>query len=268
MTKTDWRKKEDYAYTDDLDKQGWAWEFLRRNPEYRKDYESLQSGEFKEVTYEPKKKSEETEEQWKARCILNEDVDPRKIGSEQTLARKWRLKFRLYDPSMNALELREAGTAVEFTDVELTIIKKFDDVYSIPTEETSAKMGDEVDVDSVTMIRKDQLLVVFDVTGPLKPQLDTVRRSFNQAKDEMPPSGAKNDPIGKPKKDVFLNGIRALDGIAAEASNHEIGIVLFADAVANTNIDVKIHDCIKSAINNMKFGYRAIAIRRTPLHKT
>ena len=32
----DWRKKEDYDYTDTLSPEGWAWEFLRRLPEYRK----------------------------------------------------------------------------------------------------------------------------------------------------------------------------------------------------------------------------------------
>ena len=31
----DWRDAESYAYTRDLTPEGWAWEFLRRNPEYR-----------------------------------------------------------------------------------------------------------------------------------------------------------------------------------------------------------------------------------------
>lgn len=30
----DWRDKESYAYTESLPAQAWAWEFLRRNPEY------------------------------------------------------------------------------------------------------------------------------------------------------------------------------------------------------------------------------------------
>ena len=38
MTKKDWRNKAVYDYTNDLDLNGWAWEFLRRNPEYRKDW--------------------------------------------------------------------------------------------------------------------------------------------------------------------------------------------------------------------------------------
>lgn len=31
----DWRDAESYAYTRHLTPEGWAWEFLRRNPKYR-----------------------------------------------------------------------------------------------------------------------------------------------------------------------------------------------------------------------------------------
>ena len=39
LTGTAWdRKREDYAYTRDLDRPGWAWEFLRRNSTFQSDY--------------------------------------------------------------------------------------------------------------------------------------------------------------------------------------------------------------------------------------
>jgi hypothetical protein len=38
MTGTAWdRRREDYAYTRELDGPGWAWEFLRRNEQFRRD---------------------------------------------------------------------------------------------------------------------------------------------------------------------------------------------------------------------------------------
>lgn len=40
----DWRDVTAYAYTKDLTREGWAWEFLRRNPAFRKDLAS-RSGE-------------------------------------------------------------------------------------------------------------------------------------------------------------------------------------------------------------------------------
>jgi hypothetical protein len=37
----DWRNPADYAYTEDFALHDWAWEFLRRNPEYRADWAAL-----------------------------------------------------------------------------------------------------------------------------------------------------------------------------------------------------------------------------------
>ena len=36
-----WRDPDDYAYTGELSREQWAWEFLRRNPEYRRDWEQF-----------------------------------------------------------------------------------------------------------------------------------------------------------------------------------------------------------------------------------
>ncbi len=38
----DWRNSEEYSYTADLTLHQWAWEFLRRNPEYRAAWEEFQ----------------------------------------------------------------------------------------------------------------------------------------------------------------------------------------------------------------------------------
>ena len=34
----DWRSPSDYEYLKQLDRAGLSWEFLRRNPEYQKDF--------------------------------------------------------------------------------------------------------------------------------------------------------------------------------------------------------------------------------------
>lgn len=36
----DWRREDDYRFTERLDPQGWAWEFLRRNSRYRREFEA------------------------------------------------------------------------------------------------------------------------------------------------------------------------------------------------------------------------------------
>ena len=49
----DWRSAAAYAYVDDLNPAGAAWEFLRRNPDYQRDYraaagETVSQAEFPE----------------------------------------------------------------------------------------------------------------------------------------------------------------------------------------------------------------------------
>lgn len=39
----DWRRPETYAYTQSLTRVDWAWEFLRRNPVFRRDVDELSS---------------------------------------------------------------------------------------------------------------------------------------------------------------------------------------------------------------------------------
>ena len=40
-TPPDWRHPNDYSYTAALSAERWAWEFLRRNPEYRHDWQAF-----------------------------------------------------------------------------------------------------------------------------------------------------------------------------------------------------------------------------------
>jgi hypothetical protein len=41
----DWRSEEAERQLNQLERQGFAWEFLRRNPAYRRDYERLRAGQ-------------------------------------------------------------------------------------------------------------------------------------------------------------------------------------------------------------------------------
>ena len=43
--KRDWRKKKDYEFTKELSNEGWAWEFLRRNPKYIDQWENISKKE-------------------------------------------------------------------------------------------------------------------------------------------------------------------------------------------------------------------------------
>jgi hypothetical protein len=48
--KPDWRSPSNYHYLEKLDRAGWAWEFLRRNQEYRKDFVRILDSTAPEAT--------------------------------------------------------------------------------------------------------------------------------------------------------------------------------------------------------------------------
>ena len=249
MKKPDWKCIEDYDYIDQEDPVVWAWEFLRRNRNYRDDYEALKSGALKEPFYDPPKKENETKKEWQHRCIQS-DVEPRIFPPAIYLPRKWGLKHRMRNPALNALELKAKDTSVEFeAEFRPIILKTWDQVEELPVYDS--ELGD-------VLISDDKLVAVLDLTLPIPPQIKELKKVAEKSK-------VKATGTMKPKATAFLQGIRALDGLDAEASPHEIGKVLFADDVAN--IDVKAHDCIKSAHKNAELGYRAIARRLGPIPK-
>lgn len=252
MNEPDWTKAEDYEYTKKFngDPTAWAWEFLRRNPDYRADYAALKSGGFKEKGYAPAKLPNETEHQWQFRCIKN-DTDPDILSPEQNLAQRWGLRFFMCDPTQTAIELQDGERAVEFdTDVKPVLLEKWDDVERLPTVEEE---GDVVVVD------RSRLLISFDLTGPLEPQIDSLKTWFGERK-------APDGPAKKPQAQTFINCLRVLDAMTAlgdKFENHLARDVVFKGDQGD--LDVKIHNLILTAKENNRAGYRAIAKRRTPL---
>jgi hypothetical protein len=87
-----WRNASDYAFTKDLNLAGWAWEFLRRNPEYRSDYAALlkSRSEIKRTTPHLRKRADVVE--------YGADV----ISSEEALGIKWSME-RAVDPDGDRL---------------------------------------------------------------------------------------------------------------------------------------------------------------------
>ena len=251
MKKPNWRKAADYSYTKRFGGSpvAWAWEFLRRNDVYRNDFNKWKSGKDKEKGYLPPKLRKETEKQWQFRCI-RENVSPVILRPQARLARKWGLRLRMYDPELNAIELKAAGNEIKFdTDVEPMIFRNWDDVVeNVPVV---------LEEGGVSVIRRDRLLVVFDLTGPITPQTNVVKKNAKKVRS------GDDTKAEKPKSHIFLNCLRVLDAIAEGEKNHAIADVLFPDDKADKNI--KIHDCIDSAKRNRDTSYRAIARRRSKI---
>ena len=58
MPEPDWRNPDSYAYQNDLNLHEWAWEFLRRNREYRKAYFVWEELAMRTGRFEPRGKAD------------------------------------------------------------------------------------------------------------------------------------------------------------------------------------------------------------------
>jgi hypothetical protein len=112
----DWKNEDDYAFTNDLNDEEWAWEFLRRNEEYREDFRQFQETikqlkdeygkdpkewpkDSRAFFYDPPRNKEESEKKWKNRIIDEYDTDPKQYRLEKGYVKKWKLKSKNFiDP--------------------------------------------------------------------------------------------------------------------------------------------------------------------------
>lgn len=118
-----WTSEKDYDFTENLSREGWAWEFLRRNEEYRASWERYleQASECEKKfgkgweknqetwVYYPERKSGETPAQWGLRVTAEEPIfwdEPLKSGA----AVRWHLS-EMRDPD---LSFEEHGRMVRF----------------------------------------------------------------------------------------------------------------------------------------------------------
>jgi hypothetical protein len=109
MTQPDWHCAEDYTFTKKLDNAGWAWEFLRRNPEYIHDWKVAvqQQQKFIEhqagnkfnahrnpyVMFDPPLPSDVSPDDW----LMKEGNEYH--GPLAGYGKKWRLDGHIHDPT-------------------------------------------------------------------------------------------------------------------------------------------------------------------------
>lgn len=161
-TSPDWRKADDYRFPPGFPDHRWAWEFLRRNPEYRRDWNAAlsrfldQSGEF-EVSSDPREFLRQggslvlTGEMWRD--------DPEDPGfylpvDEQE---KWGLRGGMLNPETN-----DPG--------QLSFDLSFGTVHFMRKGEKLTARGPAYP------------MVVFDLHLPLKPQLDSIVGPMERAR--------------------------------------------------------------------------------------
>jgi Family of unknown function (DUF6499) len=132
----DWKIDADYKFTGELKRDGWAWEFMRRNESYCHDY--LEAQKLKSETF-----------------LHKIAGDAEHIPPAIRLARKWRIVPPIPDPNGHETP-------------------KFDLLY--PVEPSYEDIGDYYDDGEPSQTGLEFAVLVFDLTAPMDFQLKNAKR--------------------------------------------------------------------------------------------
>lgn len=169
----DWQQEADYAFLHGVSREVWAWEFLRRMPQYREDWAKAQE-HADEMVYRPARKKAETDSKWMARTVAQGGT-PIKERLDLHLARSWGLK-RLCDP------LKPHSQGVEFNNPNTgfpALIVTTDDFLELVEDEEIETGG------AFQKVRDGCAVIAFNITRPIEEQVEAARVILQEWKMQM-----------------------------------------------------------------------------------
>ncbi|MCB1737857.1 MAG: hypothetical protein KDI42_07010 [Gammaproteobacteria bacterium] len=215
-----WTNPAHYEYTRALDGSGWAWEFLRRNSRYRREWQAFMQtwltleAEYGQApnrdyagwkhdaranVFEPPLDAGETVAAWHART--GNDC----VAIECAFGAKWGLYKFPPDPDRTATEL---GDALCFrAHPELAKVIRPDSAYLGQTEA--------------------QIAIGFDLDLPLKAQIEEAKRFLIARQHHLRRDAGLAMRSVTTQSDSWLHSLRILDALEANAAASEIAQTLF-----------------------------------------
>jgi Proteobacterial transcriptional regulator-like domain len=207
----DWKNPEDFVYTMHLSRDQWAWEFLRRNPDYRsdyaefiavwreleRDYGSPPDRDFNRWKADPRAYRTETEPSGPEGCLVEEN----RVLIECWMGAKWGFhKFPL-DPKIVApvpekLSWRKVNPGVQ-----------------IVAEAHRDYLGES----------QTRIALGFDLELPLPAQLDAAKFHLVSVQTRMRKSGCAVPRSVAASQATWMLSLRLLDAEETGASADEIG---------------------------------------------
>ena len=220
----DWTNADDYNYTAKMTDSAWAWEFLRRNSDYRGIWELWSKVEA-----------------LRERAPDNERLPGLRAELSKYVA-FWGL-FTPCDPSLNAEELRRLQMANDvivtqdgkervIRDEEYDFDGKF--VWWRPSQRAAnvAVLNKNFVAERVDALPGHVELFALDVTKGIEPQLKQVRDLFRMMREHHNLSGRV--AVTKAQRRLFPSYLRALDADGDGAPLKIIAADIFGDLSATT----------------------------------
>ncbi len=266
----DWKNEADYAFTEDLTPEGWAWEFLLRNRCYQTDFETVQKilGDFSDkygseranwpkeqpaFEFTPPREDGESIKAWRARCVLGSGDPPRIIPVDQWYGQKWGLRGRIGDPSL----LWTAGVVFVPPSDYAQLIVKVDDLEGLIDE------VETVDGEGLNVFSDRVGVVVFDMRYPLPKQLKLARERLKRHQGDLVAEGGVEVEATKMHRKKWTRYLRALDARATGASFKDIGLDLgpgHSDEYPEYTAAHYAKDTLNQAAKLVDGGYKSILL--------
>ena len=182
-----WLNAADYKFDDRKRRERWAWEFMRRNPNYISDFASIP-----ELT---KKQLERYKEKTGGSASPRPAFPPSK-----TLGMKWGLKGGMQDPSENALPIFASPSP------------------DAPSFDELARFYDDLDEMGNNAPRDNFAVLVFRLYDDISEQVKSADRMLRRMQEKR---GLKPREHNLRPRD-FARYIQLLDAKSAKASTKEI----------------------------------------------
>lgn len=217
-----WDNPDDYNYLKRLSKKGWAWEILRRNPNYKKDYaryikkEEALTAKYKDTVgskkdnlswlsdafiFDPPLLPHENLQKW----VLRVNEKGKRYSLSEWHAKKWNL-YRMYNP--DSIYSRKIRFIIKKSPWFLKTNRDVErDIKYIKTE--SDDLADDPELD----ISLEQAVVVFDLTYSLDAQLKSVSRVLKKRRESLSVPERRKLHAAKRSKVTWTRYIRLLDAL-------------------------------------------------------
>jgi hypothetical protein len=245
--KRNWKEPKDYEFANTLNSKKWAWEFLRRNPDYIQEWEKelpLEFERIKKLLSDPETKDAPHLEGY--RTNTPESIHFIIPGhSLNKYFKKWGI-LNLVNPEQDNPFPNPFN---QFPSFKYGNVRGGNIGYSRHLDDSFPD--------------GPYISIVYDISRPLKAQFTNAQKVLLEWQNEQVKEGKIHINTVKKHKDNWIEYLRILDAKAEKISNEEIALVMFPNLkneYPGYAGNEKVRKSLKRAEYLIKKGYREIAM--------
>jgi hypothetical protein len=241
-----WREPSEYPDAKKTTARQWAWEFLRRNPEYQRLWEQVAA------PYYSKERG--------LSDALALDTENEKIRSDSVYAEKYKTEdgYKILSPSAIIFERFRVRGALPPSERKHNLIFSYENPHSPPIQyltHPADRYNSAFDPGpwkaAPITLEKGQVLVWMNTDKPIQPQLNMLKKvlkGFSEAR-EGTTTGQRPSRRFRPYQDY----LRILDARQAGIPQSEIAKVIYISSKKRTN---DVREATKAIYEDIKIAER------------